>query len=206
MHCNKLCHSMTSSARMPWGDRSDHDAPPDLSRKLACPGTVPPGTARRGATWLNVTMGYHWQARIILAFGALFFVCAAYNLYVLVGWNVRTIEAKGTITAIEGYSAESKPGPRSACRQTLHYRFIMLDGKTYRGKDGVWWGDCRLHTGAPLIVYFDRNDPSQSITSIGFKSRRGWVGLLVLWTFAALIGAVAAQACDDWRAILDDTG
>jgi hypothetical protein len=59
-------------------------------------------------------MGYYWQARIILAFGALFFVCAAYNLYVLVDWNVRTIEAKATITAIEGYSAESKPGPRSA--------------------------------------------------------------------------------------------
>lgn len=148
-------------------------------------------------------MGYYWQARIILAFGALLFLCAAYNLYVLVDWNARTIEAKGTITAIEGYSAERKPGPRSACRQTLHYQFFAADGKTYRGKDDAWWGDCQLHIGVPLIVYFDRNDPSQSITSIGFKSRRGWVGLLLFWTFAALIGAGAAQVCGNWRAIRD---
>jgi hypothetical protein len=60
----------------------------------------------------------------------------------------------------------------------------------------------RRACGAPLIVYFDRNDPSQSITNIGFKSRHGWVGLLVLWTFAALISAVTAQACDNRRAIL----
>ena len=135
-------------------------------------------------------MSVLWQVRIIVVFGALCFLGASYKLFDLMQWEVRKVEAKGTITAIEGYSAEQEPvAGRRKCNgwQTLHYRYTGPDGTTHQGKESLWWGDCRHRTGLPLIVYFDRNDPAQSITRTGFEGRRHWAIMLGMLSFLGLL-------------------
>lgn len=142
-------------------------------------------------------MSVLWQARIILAFSCLCLLGASYKLFDLMHWNARTIEAKGTIIAIEGNSAEQKPVVgRRKCNawQTLHYRFTGSDGRAYQGKESVWWGDCRHSVGAPLMVYFDRNDAARSITKTGFDSRRSWAILLGILSFLLLISGAFFHA------------
>jgi hypothetical protein len=115
------------------------------------------------------------QARIVLAFGLLFLLMASYKVFDLISLNARTIGAMGTITAIEGTTSERDVmGRRAKCNgwQTLHYKFSGPDGRTYQGKENMFFGDCRHRTGAPLIVYFDGNDPAKSVTSTGLASRR----------------------------------
>ncbi len=134
-------------------------------------------------------MSVHWQVRIILAFATLSFLGASYKLFDLMHWNACKVEAKGAITAIEGRSAEQKPvvGP-GKCNgwQTLHYTFRGPDGRAYQGNESVWWGDCRHRIGAPVIVYYDRNDPPQSITRTGFESRRHSAIMLAIFSLLGL--------------------
>jgi hypothetical protein len=144
-------------------------------------------------------MSLHWQARILLVFGALCFLGASYKAFDVIQWQVRKVEATGTITAIDGHSAEHKPGPRGACLQTLHYVFMGSDQRTYQGKEKVWFGDCRLRTGSPLIVYVDRNDPARSITGTGFKSRRHWAIMLAIWSLIGVVVGGFVQAFNGSR-------
>lgn len=96
--------------------------------------------------------------------------------------------------AARHHSAEHKPGPRSACLQTLSYVFVSADQKQYQGMEKVWWGDCRHRPGSPLIVYYGNNDPARSITSTGFESRRHWAIMLGIWSLIGLTVGGFVQA------------
>ena len=144
-------------------------------------------------------MSLHWQARILLSLSALSFLGASYKVSDVLHWQLRKAEAVGTIIAIDGHSAEHKPGPRSACLQTLNYVFMSADQKPYQGKEKVWWGDCRHRRGSPLIVYYDHNDPARSITRTGFESRRHWAIMLGIWSLIGLTVGGFVQAFNGSR-------
>jgi hypothetical protein len=126
-------------------------------------------------------MNIERQGLVLLALSLVFILGASYNLVDVLQWHLRKVEARGTITAIEGYSAENRPRSRGACLQTLHYKFSGPDGREREGKDSIWWGDCRHRVGGSLVVYHDRN-VARSITKTGLDSRRGWMFLLAVFS------------------------
>ena len=122
------------------------------------------------------------QGLVLLAFSVVFLLGAAYKLADVLQWHLRKVEAKGTITAIEGYSANKPRTTRGPCFQTLHYRFTDPAGRRRDGTDSVWWGDCWHHVGRSLVVYHDHRDAAHSITKTGLESRRGWAILLAIFS------------------------
>lgn len=143
------------------------------------------------------------QGLVILALSVVFLLAASYKLVDVVQWHLRKVEARGTITAIAGCSADNRPGSRSACLQTLHYKFAGPDGRPREGKDDIWWGDRWHRVGGSLIVYYDHRDAAHSITKTGLDSRRGWMILFAVFSvfFFIIGGSVVAMTRTSPRSV-----
>ena len=95
------------------------------------------------------------QGHVLLAFSVLFLLGATYKLSDVLQWHLRKVEAKGTITAIEGRSVTNPGTTRNGCPQTLHYRYTDPAGQRRDGTDSVWTGDCWHYVGRSIVVYHD---------------------------------------------------
>jgi hypothetical protein len=122
-------------------------------------------------------MSYERQGLLMLAFSVLFLLGATYKLADVIQWHLRKVEAKGTITAIEGCSA-NKPRTTRGCAQTLHYRYTDPAGQRRDGTDSIGTGDYWHYVGRSIVVYHDHRDAAHSITKTGLESRRSWAILL----------------------------
>ncbi len=128
------------------------------------------------------TMSSERQGVVLLAFSVVFLLGAAYKLADVLQWHLRKVEAKGTITAIEGRSVNNPGTTRNGCPQTLHYRYTDPAGQHRDGTDSVWTGDCWHNVGRSLDVYHDHRDAAHSITKTGLDSRRNWAILLAVFS------------------------
>ena len=127
-------------------------------------------------------MNIERQGLVLLALSVALLLGASYKLVDVLQWHLRKAEARGTITAVEGCSAENRPSRRGACLQTLHYEFAGPNGRRRQARDEIWWGDRRHRVGGSLIVYHDHRDTAHSITKTGLDSRRGWMILLAVFS------------------------
>ena len=129
-------------------------------------------------------MSIHNQFRLILLVAILLGCVSIYNGWQVISWWRVGTPAVGTLTLIEGYSAENPNQGRGASIQTLHYTFAAKDGTIRQGRDHIWFGNSGLRANATLTVLYDPAGPGRHITMTALGSARAWTIL------AAIIGVM----------------